>query len=58
MRTVVKDYIRVELSSTDDATLLAKRIRLMKSDFQGRVEMRTLQAKNAEIWRDELEIVK
>ena len=57
-KEVFKDYIRLELSDPKDARLVAKHIRLMKSDFKGRIEMRVQQARNAEIWRDELEIVR
>lgn len=53
-----KDYIRVELSNSDDAKKVTKVIQDMRFDFMGRVELRTLKSRNSEIWRDELEILK
>ena len=53
-----KDYIRVELSNSDDAKKVTTLIQNMRFDFKGRVELRTLKSRNAEIWRDELEILK
>ena len=52
-----KDYIRVELSNSDDAKKVTKVIQDMRFDFMGRVELRTLKSRNSEIWRDELEIL-
>ena len=56
-KDVFKYYISLELTNLEDAHIVAEHIRLMKSNFKGRVEMRVQQSKNAEIWRDELEIV-
>ena len=53
-----KDYIKVELSNSDDAKKVTKVIQDMRFDFMGRVELRTLKSRNSEIWRDELEILK
>ena len=52
-----KDYIRVELSNSDDAKKVTTLIQNMRFDFKGRVELRTLKSRNSEIWRDELEIL-
>ena len=57
-KEVFKDYIRVELSNSDDAKKVTKVIQDMRFDFMGRVELRTLKSRNSEIWRDELEILK
>ena len=57
-KDVFKDYISVELSSSEDAEKVITFIKNMRFDFKGRVELRTKKSRNSEIWRDELEIVK
>jgi len=57
-KEVFKDYIRVELSDSEDAKKVTRLIQNMRFDFKGRVELRTQKSRNAEIWRDELEILK
>ena len=58
VKEVFKDYIRVELSDSEDAKKVTRLIQNMRFDFKGRVELRTQKSRNAEIWRDELEILK
>ena len=57
-KEVIKANIRVELSDSEDAKKVTTLIQNMRFDFKGRVEMRTLKSRNAEIWKDELEILK
>ena len=57
-KEVFKDYIRVELTNSEDAELVIEYIRSMKSNYKGRVEMKVQQARNSQIWREQSEIVK
>lgn len=57
-KEVFRDYIKVELSNSDDAKKVTSLIQNMRFDFKGRVELRTQKSRNAEIWKDELEILK